>query len=182
MSWLLELSDAMKTTRLITAILAAQLILASAGMAMPRQQAQQQPGRRCDSAQATDERRATIGRAAECIALPAPIHFELAGFDIERRSHAMLQALAERIVADDDIELVRIDAHADGRGSADLQRKLSQKRAEAIVSFLVDHGVEPHRLQARGIAPPELATPRPPDRRVELVVTQRASDAHRQAA
>ncbi|MEW7978937.1 MAG: OmpA family protein [Candidatus Sedimenticola endophacoides] len=43
---------------------------------------------------------------------------------------------------------LRIDAHADARGSEPLNKRLSRRRAEAVVGFLRDAGVAPGRMQA----------------------------------
>jgi OOP family OmpA-OmpF porin len=45
----------------------------------------------------------------------------------------------------------RVEGHADARGDAEANRKLSQQRAEAVVAYLVSkHGVLPERLQPQG--------------------------------
>lgn len=45
----------------------------------------------------------------------------------------------------------RVEGHADARGDADTNLKLSQQRAEAVVGYLVArHGVLPERLQPHG--------------------------------
>ncbi|HSW03524.1 OmpA family protein [Aquabacterium sp.] len=45
----------------------------------------------------------------------------------------------------------RVEGHADARGDAEINRKLSQQRAEAVVGYLVSkHGVLPERLQPQG--------------------------------
>lgn len=45
---------------------------------------------------------------------------------------------------------VELSSHTDCRGSDDYNLWLSQKRAESAVRYLVDHGIEPSRLTARG--------------------------------
>jgi outer membrane protein OmpA-like peptidoglycan-associated protein len=45
----------------------------------------------------------------------------------------------------------RVEGHADARGDAEANRKLSQQRAEAVVGYLVSkHGVLPERLVPQG--------------------------------
>ncbi len=47
--------------------------------------------------------------------------------------------------------MFRVEGHADARGDAEINRKLSQQRAEAVVGYLVSkHGVLPERLQPQG--------------------------------
>jgi outer membrane protein OmpA-like peptidoglycan-associated protein len=71
----------------------------------------------------------------------------------------------------------RVEGHADPRGGAEHNLKLSQARAESVVAYLVQkHGVLPERLKAQGKGSSELMLPNRPDapenRRV-TIVTQR---------
>ena len=71
----------------------------------------------------------------------------------------------------------RIEGHADPRGGADLNQKLSQDRAQAVVAYLTGKlGVLPDRLQPVGKGATELLNPQHPDaaenRRVTIVTTQ----------
>ena len=71
----------------------------------------------------------------------------------------------------------RVEGHADARGDADANRKLSQQRAEAVVSYLVTkHGILAERLAAQGKGAAEpMNTERvdaPENRRVTIVTTR----------
>jgi peptidoglycan-associated lipoprotein len=46
--------------------------------------------------------------------------------------------------------VIELDAHTDCRGSADHNRDLSQRRAQACVDYLVSKGISPDRLVAKG--------------------------------
>lgn len=64
-----------------------------------------------------------------------------------------------------------IDGHTDALGSASYNRELSRRRAEAVVAFLVESGIDPARLQpvGQGMSSPRTADPLDPvNRRVEL--------------
>lgn len=68
----------------------------------------------------------------------------------------------------------RVEGHADPRGGADHNLKLSQARAESVVAYLVQkHGVLQERLTAQGKGASELMVPGRPDapenRRVTIV-------------
>jgi len=71
----------------------------------------------------------------------------------------------------------RIEGHADPRGSADLNLKLSEERAQSVVAYLTGKlGVLPDRLQSVGKGATELLNAQQPDaaenRRVTIVTTQ----------
>jgi outer membrane protein OmpA-like peptidoglycan-associated protein len=83
---------------------------------------------------------------------------------------------------------VLVEGHTDSRGSEAHNLELSQRRAEAVRSYLLDSGVSPERIIARGygeaypIAPNETAAGRQQNRRVEIVVLnegERATDRMR---
>jgi outer membrane protein OmpA-like peptidoglycan-associated protein len=46
--------------------------------------------------------------------------------------------------------IVEIGSHTDSKGNNDYNERLSQKRAESVVKFLVKNGIPPNRLTAKG--------------------------------
>lgn len=48
---------------------------------------------------------------------------------------------------------IRIEGYTDNTGSLALNMKLSQARAEAVKDWLVEHGIDPSRLEAVGLGP-----------------------------
>jgi OOP family OmpA-OmpF porin len=71
----------------------------------------------------------------------------------------------------------RIEGHADPRGGDQWNRQLSQKRAEAVVAYLVErHGILPERLAPLGKGASELLDKGNPNaavnRRVTIVTTR----------
>jgi outer membrane protein OmpA-like peptidoglycan-associated protein len=71
---------------------------------------------------------------------------------------------------------VTVEGHTDSRGTDDANISLSQRRAEAVRSYLVSRGYEADRIQARGmgkaqpIASNDSAEGRANNRRVEIVL------------
>ncbi len=45
---------------------------------------------------------------------------------------------------------IELSAHADYRGSAEYNKRLSQQRAETVVKYLIDHGTDKERLTPKG--------------------------------
>ncbi|MGZ5076338.1 MAG: OmpA family protein [Methylobacter sp.] len=76
--------------------------------------------------------------------------------------------------------MVKIEGHTDDRGSADYNVNLSQMRAEAVRSFLINNGIAPERISAKGMGEDypvaTNATPsgRQQNRRVEVTITDAA--------
>jgi outer membrane protein OmpA-like peptidoglycan-associated protein len=72
-----------------------------------------------------------------------------------------------------------VEGHTDSRGSASLNQRLSERRAETVRNYLIERGVPPERIKAEGfgktrpIASNRTAEGRANNRRVEVVV-QRA--------
>lgn len=46
--------------------------------------------------------------------------------------------------------VIQINAHTDVRGSESFNQELSERRAQAVVDYLVDHGINKRRLRAKG--------------------------------
>jgi outer membrane protein OmpA-like peptidoglycan-associated protein len=68
----------------------------------------------------------------------------------EDESEAALLAVAKTLRGQPDVRCVEIQGHTDARGDAGYNLRLSLARAEAVRAWLVQAGVEPHRLTTRG--------------------------------
>lgn len=78
------------------------------------------------------------------------VHFATGSAKILPDSFPMLQEIASLLKANKGIKKMRIEGHTDNRGSADLNKRLSQARADSVRAWLVQHGVEGDRLVAQG--------------------------------
>jgi len=71
---------------------------------------------------------------------------------------------------------VSVEGHTDSQGSDAYNQALSERRAQAVVDYLVAHGISSSRLRAGGhgetlpVAPNDTANGRARNRRVELIV------------
>jgi OmpA-OmpF porin, OOP family len=96
------------------------------------------------------------------------------------KSFKVLDAVAGALGSFKDILLVEIGGHTDNVGNADQNRTLSQKRAEAVVKYLVKKGIDAGRLTAKGYGPDKpiadnkKAAGRQLNRRVEFTIVKKA--------
>ena len=101
--------------------------------------------------------------------------FELDSSRLLPHAYPTLDALAEVLGRNADFQL-NVVGHTDDQGAADYNLSLSERRAQAVVEYLVGKGVAAERLAAVGrgeaepIASNSFATGRVLNRRVEFVV------------
>jgi outer membrane protein OmpA-like peptidoglycan-associated protein len=77
------------------------------------------------------------------------IFFETNSHTLLPTSHAELNTVIELLLNNPSIKLL-VEGHTDNVGNAEHNIKLSQQRAEAIVNYLTEKGIEPSRLKAKG--------------------------------
>ncbi len=77
------------------------------------------------------------------------VYFGTGKSRIQKRSFALLDNIASVLQAHPEILLVKVEGHADPRGSEEFNLKLSHRRAVAVVAYLVRRGVAEDRLIAK---------------------------------
>jgi OOP family OmpA-OmpF porin len=77
------------------------------------------------------------------------IHFETAKATILPDSESVLSGVAKMLQQNLDVK-VSVEGHTDNVGSATANQALSEKRAQAVVSWLSSHGIDNSRLKAKG--------------------------------
>ncbi len=103
------------------------------------------------------------------------IYFAPGSAELDPSSYPVLDEIV-KLLKEHPTMIVEIQGHTDNTGSLAFNMKLSQKRAEAVKRYLVEHGIEEDRLIAKGygpkkpIAPNDTPENRAKNRRVELVV------------
>ena len=80
------------------------------------------------------------------------INFEVGQADIQRGSYDILNEIAGALIANSQLKVV-VEGHTDSTGSRSLNTDLSQRRAQAVVDYLISKGIEATRLSARGYGP-----------------------------
>jgi outer membrane protein OmpA-like peptidoglycan-associated protein len=105
------------------------------------------------------------------------VNFPNGSADLTPEAMATLDALGKALASSDLANYrFRIEGHTDTVGSPDYNRALSERRAEAVVSYIESkYGVQSSRLQAVGMGEEGLLvstpaqTPEPRNRRVQVV-------------
>ena len=77
------------------------------------------------------------------------IFFDFDKTTLKKESFTQLNEVVDFLQDNPSVE-VEISGHTDNKGSDDYNLKLSQGRAEAVVNYLIGHGVGNSRLIARG--------------------------------
>ena len=115
-----------------------------------------------------------VDRETRQIRILEPVHFATASHRILRRSHGMLDEMAALILQKPELGRVSVEGHTDSRGSERYNQRLSERRAQSVMEYLVEAGVEAERLEAHGygesrpISSNDTATGRAENRRVEF--------------
>ena len=101
------------------------------------------------------------------------VNFANNSAELNAEARAVLDQAAAGLARRGDIK-VEVAGHTDNRGSAALNRDLSQRRAESVMRYLVSKGASASNLSARGYGPDspvadnKTASGRAENRRVEL--------------
>jgi outer membrane protein OmpA-like peptidoglycan-associated protein len=105
------------------------------------------------------------------------IQFRTGSAEIPTDTRATLGKLAELLKQDPEQKL-KLDGFADNTGTTQFNQSLSEKRAEAVRTFLIEQGVDSAQIQASAhgedhpIADNSTSPGRAQNRRVEFVILQ----------
>jgi len=106
------------------------------------------------------------------------VQFELGSDKLMPVSFPLLDAVAQVMIENPQIEIIEIAGHTDASGGAKRNRELSQQRAESVRQYLISKSIAKGRLQAKGYGPDKPIagndTPegREANRRVEFVIVK----------
>ncbi len=76
------------------------------------------------------------------------VNFRSNSADLTQKAKTVLEVVANRLVKEG--RRVEIAGHTSNTGSAEYNMMLSQRRAQAVVNYLISKGVDPDLLSARG--------------------------------
>lgn len=77
------------------------------------------------------------------------IYFDFDKTTLKNESFAELNKVVDFLKQNSSVE-IEISGHTDSKGSDDYNQKLSQGRSEAVVSYIIEQGIESYRLSAHG--------------------------------
>ena len=104
------------------------------------------------------------------------IEFETGKATIKKKSYPLLDQIAQTFI-DNETYIIEVQGHTDNTGKAELNKKLSNQRANAVMQYLINKGVPAERLSAMGYGPDvpiadnKTAAGRQKNRRVEFKIT-----------
>ncbi|MCD6019290.1 MAG: ompA [Bacteroidetes bacterium] len=78
------------------------------------------------------------------------INYEFDRSDIMKNSTLALDTTLLKILTLNPDIIVEISSHTDDKGSEEYNQKLSQKRAESVVNYLISKGIDENRLRPKG--------------------------------
>jgi outer membrane protein OmpA-like peptidoglycan-associated protein len=117
------------------------------------------------------------------IAVKQQIHFATGSAVILPDSTALLTEIADAFIHNPRIHKVEVQGHADSEGPDAYNQQLSEDRANAVRTWLAQHGVPDERLVAKGygetkpLVPNVVSATRQRNRRVQFVILEQDSAA-----
>lgn len=77
------------------------------------------------------------------------ILYDLAKWDLKPQYQDSLQGLIKTLLENETV-VIELASHTDARDTDERNDILSQRRAESVVNYLIDRGIDPERLVAKG--------------------------------
>jgi large repetitive protein len=121
----------------------------------------------------------TVVRGGKILILERVL-FYTAKSTIKPESIDVLEAVRDTIRDSPDLLMIRVEGYTDDQGNDDYNQDLSDRRADAIVAYLIEQGIDAGRLDAVGygetrpIATNDTVEGRQANRRVEFTILEEA--------
>jgi len=122
----------------------------------------------------------TVVITAAGIEIYEKVFFDTNRATIKEVSWPLLEIVSDVLRRHPELTLIEVQGHTDSDGSDQYNKKLSGMRAKAVRQFLIDQGVEPDQLSARGygeeqpIETNETDAGKAANRRVQFVIIERS--------
>ncbi len=163
---------------------AAALGQANQRLAVQGQQLQNEEQRRADAEKRAAQAAADLARIGNVkqetrgmvITLSGSVLFASAQWDLLPSAQVKLDDVARALTEEDPDSKMVVEGHTDSQGTPSFNQDLSQKRADAVRTYMVSRGIATDRITAQGfglarpIADNVSAEGRANNRRVEIVV------------
>jgi outer membrane protein OmpA-like peptidoglycan-associated protein len=113
------------------------------------------------------------------IKISKQIHFDTDSAKILGDSNSLMEEIADVLQHNPSVQRVEIQGHTDNTGTKEHNVQLSDDRANAVRTWLVNAGVESSRLSAKGygpdrpLAPNVTASNRAKNRRVQFIIQEK---------
>jgi outer membrane protein OmpA-like peptidoglycan-associated protein len=114
----------------------------------------------------------------DAIVINDKILFEFDKAIIRPESFELMDEITKVVQDNPRIKKISIEGHTDDDGKASYNKKLSQKRADSVMKYLVEHGVDAARLTAVGhgedipMVPNDSDENKEKNRRVEFIIVE----------
>jgi OmpA-OmpF porin, OOP family len=111
----------------------------------------------------------------DVISTAGAVYFKTGSAELDHKSDAILESVAD-IANRCPTAKIEVTGHTDSNGDKETNKKLSEQRAHAVMSFLVQRGIAAARVEALGygdahpIAPNDTEANRAKNRRIEFRV------------
>ncbi|MBQ8055678.1 MAG: OmpA family protein [Paludibacteraceae bacterium] len=105
------------------------------------------------------------------------VFFATNSYELSEESHTELGQIL-RFLKENPTVKVRFEGHTDSRGSRELNTKLSDNRAKAVMNYMIANGIEKNRVSGKGFGPDrpvasnDTEEGRALNRRTELVIVE----------
>jgi outer membrane protein OmpA-like peptidoglycan-associated protein len=134
----------------------------------------------CEGEDCPDQQRrpAHVEVKGQKLVLSERIFFDFDRDTIKPISFPVLDEVVRVLKARPDIKRMRVEGHTDNKGTDQYNLDLSRRRAQSVMVYLVEHGIEPWRLSSAGfglrcpIMPNDTSDRRAQNRRVDFIITE----------
>jgi outer membrane protein OmpA-like peptidoglycan-associated protein len=94
-----------------------------------------------------------IGEGKGGLFLLQQVQFETGKATILAESFPILDEVVRVLQGNPDADRVTVEGHTDNTGPDELNERLSADRARSVMRYLIEHGIEGHRVTAKGFGP-----------------------------